>query len=136
MSENRSKFPISPRTLGLILLVVAAALSPLLRPNPEEPKAHSRAPKPPHPTATTTSRTAAPRLAYTNHARERFSERHISEEDALEVLTTPDKREHEKPGEDGGEVYKYLGRVNGRALVIVAEAKGEHYTIITGYWDD
>jgi hypothetical protein len=118
--------PISPRTIGLILLVLASVLVPLLK-----EKVVDRASTP-----TTTTVSAEPRLSYTKHARERFAERRISEQDAIDALSKPARREYEKPGEDGGEVYKYTAPVHGRDLVIVAETKGDRHTIITGYWDD
>jgi len=69
-------------------------------------------------------------LVYERHARQRMSQRSVSEEQVKAVLAAPDwSGPAQRPS-----ARKFAKRIAGRSLIVIAEGEAEFVRVITVYW--
>ncbi len=73
------------------------------------------------------------KLHFTAHAKQRQSERELSEQKIRDVVNYPDIKKQVKRGSEGGFIYKFTKTIEDKVLVVVAEVRKDTAWILTGY---
>lgn len=69
----------------------------------------------------------------TTHARIRRAERSLSVQAMKDVVNYSDKRMQQYRGTNGGFVYRFSKTAGGKAIVVIAEVKGDKCWLISGW---